>query len=80
MLSEDPTSVWEPFAVTVALSPFTRPVIEASAFVSALPSYALLADPVVMVTGALFTVSLPSTFTTLVKSAVLSSPAAFLIT
>ena len=74
-----PISVIVPVAVTVAVSPFTRPVILASAFVSAVPSYSLLALPVVIVTDALFTVSVPLTFFTFVKLAVLFSPAAFLM-
>ena len=76
----DPTSVCDPVAVTAAVSLFTRPAIDASPFVSAVPSYALLSDPVVIVTGAGLTVSLPSTVVILVKFAVLSSPAAFLMT
>ena len=75
-----PTSVIVPVAVTVAVSLFTSPVMPASEFVSGVPSYALLPLPVVIVTGALFTVSVPSTFFTFVKLFVLSSPAAFLIT
>ena len=61
MLSEDPTSVWEPFAVTTALSPFTSPSMDASSFVKADPSYSLLAEPVVIVTGAGVIFNVPDT-------------------
>ena len=75
-----PISVIVPVAVTVAVSLFTRPSMLASAFVSAVPSYALLSEPVVIVTGACSTVSVPPAFFTFVKLSVLFSPAAFLIT
>ena len=75
-----PTSVCDPVAVTSAVSSFTRPVIVASLSVSADPSYALLALPVVTVTGALLTVRVPLISAIFLKFEVLSSPAAFLIT
>ena len=53
------TSVWEPVAVTFAVSLFTRPAMLASSFVSGVPSYSLLALSVVMVTVAGLTVRVP---------------------
>ena len=56
----DPTFVCEPVAVTVAVSPSTRPVIDAVLFVRGVPSYSLLSDPVVIVTCFGSTVMFPS--------------------
>ena len=74
VFEELPTSVRLPVAVTAAVSPFLRPVMFASSFVSGVPSYSFAALPVVIVTGAFLTVSVPGTFSTLVKFAVLSTP------
>ena len=74
-----PSFVIVPVALRVTLSPSASPVIPASSFVSGVPSYALLAEPVVIVTAFLFTVSFPASVCTFVKLLVLSSPAAFLI-
>ena len=63
-----------PVAVTAAVSPFTRPVMEASALVSGVPSYSLAADPVVTAAGAGVTVSVPFSVRILVKLAVTSFP------
>ena len=68
-----------PVAVTVAVLPFTRPVIFASALVRAVPSYSFSSLPVVTVTSAFSTVRVPGTFVTLVNSSVLSLPSASLI-
>ena len=79
MFSELPTSVWLPFAVAVAVSLFTRPVMVASSFVRAVPSYSFSAEPVVTVRAALVTVRVPSTVSTPVKLAVTSLPEASLM-
>ena len=68
-----------PVAVTVAVSPLTRPVIFASALVRAVPSYSFSSLPVVTVTSAFSTVRVPGTLVTLVNSSVLSLPSASLI-
>ena len=69
-----PTFVWLPVAVTVTVSSVTRPETETSASVSAVPSYFLAAEPVVTVSAAGVTVSVPSTGTTSVKLSVTSLP------
>ena len=60
VFEELPTSVRLPVAVTAAVSPFTRPVMPADAFVSGAPSYSFVALPVLIVTGAFVTVSVPA--------------------
>ena len=79
VLSLLPTRVCAPVAVTVALSPSMMPSIVASALVSGAPSYSFSPDPVVIVTGAFVTVSVPFFRVILVKFAVRSSPSAFRI-
>jgi hypothetical protein len=67
-----PTAVWLPVAVTVTVSSVTRPETETSASVSAVPSYFLAAEPVVTVSAAGVTVSVPDTDVMPVKFAVTS--------
>ena len=63
-------SVRLPVAVTAAVSPLTRPLMAASAFVSSEPSYSFAAEPVVIVTSAGVTVRVPLTVVMFVKEAV----------
>ena len=80
VLLPDPISVCDPVAFTSAVSPSTSPVMPASALVRALPSYALLPLPVVMVACALLTVSVPSTFFETENFSVTSAPEASFMT
>ena len=63
-----------PTAVIVALSPFTKPVIVASVFIRLSPLYTWVAEPVVTVSGAGRTVSVPFSVETDVKREVTLLP------
>ena len=71
-----PTSVRVPVAVTVTVSSGASPETDASELVRADPSYDLDAEPVVIVSAAGVTVSVPPAVEIFVKFAVTSFPSA----